>query len=128
MRRVTLADRPDRIEIRALRLVGTHGLLPEEQSRGQPFEVDLDVHADLAAAGRTDSMGDTVDYGEVVERAAAVVTGRSYRLLEALAEGIAEAVLADTRVTSVRVGVRKLHPPLAADLASVGVRITRPRP
>jgi dihydroneopterin aldolase len=47
--------------------------------------------------------------------------------LEALAEGIAEAVLADTRVTSVSVGVRKLRPPLAADLGSVGVRITRSR-
>jgi dihydroneopterin aldolase len=122
------SDRSDRIEIRALRVIGTHGLLPEEQIRGQPFEIDLDVVADLTAAGRTDELGGTVDYAEVVDRAAAVVTGRSYRLLEALADGIAEAVLADTRVTSVSVGVRKLRPPLAADLASVGVRITRCRP
>jgi dihydroneopterin aldolase len=121
-------DRADRIEIRSLRAVGTHGLLPEEQSRAQPFEIDLDVVADLTAAGRTDDLAGTVDYGEVVDRAAAVVTGRSYRLLEALADGIAEAVLADTRVISVSVGVRKLRPPLAADLASVGVRITRSRP
>jgi dihydroneopterin aldolase len=125
---MTSGDRPDRIEIRALRVVGTHGLLPEEQSRGQPFEIDLDVESDLAAAGRSDDLAGTVDYGEVVERAVAIVAGRSHRLLEALAEGIAQAVLADTRVTSVRVGVRKLRPPLAADLGSVGVRITRSRP
>ena len=118
-------DGSDRIEIRALRVVGTHGLLPEEQSRGQPFEIDIDVDADLAAAGRTDSLEGTVDYAEIVRRASAVVTGRSYRLLEALAEGIAEAVLADARVRAVSVGVRKLHPPLAADVGSVGVRITR---
>jgi len=118
-------DGSDRIEIRALRVVGTHGLLPEEQSRGQPFEIDLDVDADLAVAGRNDTLEDTVDYGEVARRASAVVTGRSYRLLEALAEGIAEAVLADARVRAVSVGVRKLHPPLAADVGSVGVRITR---
>ncbi|HEX4539365.1 MAG TPA: dihydroneopterin aldolase [Acidimicrobiales bacterium] len=125
---MTPGDRPDRIEIRALRVVGTHGLLPEEQGRGQPFEIDLDVKADLRSAGGSDDLEDTVDYGQVVERAAAIVAGPSYRLLEALAEGIAAAVLADTRVTSVIVGVRKLRPPLAADLGSVGVRITRSRP
>jgi dihydroneopterin aldolase len=124
---MTSGDRPDRIEIRALRVVGTHGLMPEEQTRGQPFEIDLDVEADLTAAGGSDDLAATVDYGEVVERAVAIVAGRSHRLLEALAEGIAEAVLADTRVTSVSVGVRKLRPPLAADLGSVGVRITRSR-
>jgi 7,8-dihydroneopterin aldolase/epimerase/oxygenase len=91
------------------------------------LEVDLDVEADLTAAGGSDELEATVDYGEVVERAAAVVAGRSFRLLEALAEGIAEAVLADGRVGSVSVGVRKLRPPLAADLGSVGVRITRSR-
>lgn len=121
------SDRSDRIEIRGLRVVGTHGLLPEEQSRGQPFELDLDVEADLSAAGRSDAIERTVDYAEVVRRATAVVTDSSYRLLEALAGAIAEAVLADTRVTSVSVGVRKVRPPLPADLASVGVRITRSR-
>ena len=124
---MTPGDRPDRIEIRALRVVGTHGLLPEEQSRAQPFQVDLDVEADLTAAGCSDELEATVDYGEVVERAAAVVAGRSFRLLEALAGAIAEAVLADGRVSSVSVAVRKLRPPLAADLGSVGVRITRSR-
>jgi dihydroneopterin aldolase len=120
-------DGSDRIEVRGLRVMGTHGLLPEEQSRAQPFEIDLDVDADLTVAGRTDAIEETVDYGDVVLWATAVVTGRSYRLLEALAEGIAEAVLADGRVTSVGVGVRKLHPPVAADVDSVGVRITRSR-
>jgi len=124
---MTLGDRPDRIEIRALRVVGTHGLLTEEQNRAQPFEIDLDISADLTVAGRTDAIEHTVDYGDVVERASAVVTGRRYHLLEALAEGIAEAVLADHRVTSVSVALRKLRPPLAADLGSVGVRITRSR-
>ena len=124
---MTSSDRPDRIEVRALRVVGTHGVLPEEQSRGQPFEIDIDVEADLAAAGRTDALEGTVDYAEVVQRASTVVTDHRYRLLEALAEGIAEAVLVDRRVTAVSVGVRKLHPPLAADVSSVGVRITRSR-
>jgi dihydroneopterin aldolase len=124
---MTPGDRPDRIEVRGLRVVGTHGVLPEERSRGQPFEIDVDVDADLVAAGRTDSLEDAVDYAEVIQRASAVVSDQRFRLLEGLAEGIAEAVLADRRVTSVSVGVRKLRPPVAADVGSVGVRITRSR-
>jgi dihydroneopterin aldolase len=48
-------------------------------------------------------------------------------LLEALAEAIAATSLEDERVVSVTVGLRKLEPPLAADIATVGVRITRSR-
>ena len=103
---MTSGDGPDRIEVRGLRVVGTHGLLPEEQHRGQLFEIDLDITADLTAAGRTDALEDTVDYGEVVRRTSEVVSGRSHRLIEALAEAIAEAVLTDARATSVTVGTR----------------------
>ena len=116
----------DRLELRGLRCVGVHGALPEEQVRAQPFEVDLDVVCDTRAAGRSDQLADAVDYGGLVEAAAKVVTGERFALLERLAERIAEVVLADGRVTSVTVTVRKLRPPVPVDLASAGVCITRP--
>lgn len=116
----------DRIRLRALRVVGTHGVLAEEKERAQPFEVDLDLTVDLALAAATDRLSDTVDYGEVAETAAAVVSERSFELLESLAGAIAEAVLAsDIRITSVTVHLRKLRPPVPLDLGTVGVRITR---
>jgi dihydroneopterin aldolase len=116
----------DRIRLRALRVVGTHGVLAEEKQRAQPFEVDLDLTVDLALAAATDRLSDTVDYGAVAETAAAVVSERSFELLEALAGAIAEAVLAsDIRIASVTVHLRKLRPPLPLDLDTVGVRITR---
>ncbi|HWE71398.1 MAG TPA: dihydroneopterin aldolase [Acidimicrobiales bacterium] len=118
----------DRIELRGLRVLGVHGVLPEEQVKPQPFELDLDLEVDLAPAGRSDALDDTVDYAGVVERAGAVIAGPArYRLLESLAEAIAETALADGRVASVTVGLRKLEPPLEADIATVGVRITRRR-
>ncbi len=117
----------DVIELRGLRVVGTHGALPEEQVRAQPFEVDLDVSADLAVAGRTDDLGDTLDYGALVERAERVVAGERHRLLERVAQRIADEVLRDERVTAVTVVVRKLRPPVPSDLASSAVRITRHR-
>ena len=110
-------------------MLGTHGVLPEEQDRAQPFEVDVDLAADLSVAGRSDALADTVDYGAVAGAVAAVVAGGHYQLLERLATRIAERVLAtDRRVTAVTVTVRKLRPPIAADVASVGVTVTVTRP
>jgi dihydroneopterin aldolase len=116
----------DRIELRGLRAVGIHGVLPEEQTRAQPFEVDLDVEADLRSAGRSDDLGDTIDYGALATAVAGVVTDERHALLERLAERIAEAVLVDARVTSVTVTLRKLRPPVPVDLASAGVQVVRP--
>jgi dihydroneopterin aldolase len=119
----------DRIEIRGLRLLGTHGVLPEERTRPQPFEVDADLVVSMVDAGSSDDLADTVDYAGVVDRIAAVVEGTtSFLLLEALAAAVADEVLAtDGRVQAVTLSLRKLQPPLPADLSTVGVRITRSR-
>jgi dihydroneopterin aldolase len=116
----------DRIELRGLRALGTHGALPEEQLRAQPFEVDIDVVTDLTDAGRTDALTDTVDYGALAHAVERVVTRERFHLLERLAERVAEEVRADARVQAVTVTVRKLRPPVAVDLASAAVTITRP--
>ena len=119
----------DRIELRGLRSVGTHGVLVEEQERAQPFEVDLDLAVDLRPAGVSDSLADTVDYGAVADVVAATVSGtRSFALLEALAWHVADAVLGvDQRITGVTVVLRKLRPPVAVDIDTVGVRVVRTR-
>lgn len=116
----------DQIQLRGLRVVGTHGVLREEQERAQPFEIDLDLDVDLRAAASSDALGDTVDYGAVVELVAGVVAGERCALLESLAERIASAVLAsDSRVVGLAVTVRKLRPPVAADLQTAAVRLQR---
>ena len=117
----------DVLELRGLRVMGVHGALAEEQSRAQPFEVDVDVEADLSVAGRSDDLDDTIDYGAVVASVERVVAAEHHQLLERLAERIAEEVLADERVTAVTVSIRKLRPPVPQDLATSGVRITRHR-
>ena len=117
----------DQIELRGLRVVGVHGALAEEQTRAQPFEIDLDVTADLGTAGRSDDLADTLDYGAIAAVAARIVSEERYTLLERLAQRIADEVLRDERVASVTVSVRKLRPPVPVDLATAGVRITRSR-
>ncbi len=118
----------DSIELRGLRFVGTHGALPEEVVRPQPFEVDLELIADLREAGGSDSLEATVDYGELCEAVRAVIEGDHATLLEHLAEEVASRALAiaGERATGVVVTVRKLRPPVPVALSSAAVRICRP--
>ena len=123
---MTVAD--DVIELRGLRVVAIVGVLPEERDRAQPLEIDLDLFVDLSPAGRSDHLADTVDYGAVCATVEQVVVTFAPLLLEALAQQIADAVLAiDTRITSATVAVRKLRPPVPQDLSTSGVRVNRSR-
>jgi 7,8-dihydroneopterin aldolase/epimerase/oxygenase len=117
----------DRIELRGLRVLGVHGALAEEQTRAQPFEVDIDVSADLSRAGRTDDLDDTLDYGAIAEAVTRIVGSERFALLERLAQRMADEILADERVDGVTVTVRKLRPPVPVDLATAAVTITRTR-
>ncbi len=115
----------DRIELRGLRLSAFCGVLPEEKARRQPFEVDLDVHADLSAPASSDDLADTVDYGSLTTSVAAVAADERFDLMERFAGRIAEVVLAIDGVDAATVVVRKLRPPVPEDLATSGVRIHR---
>jgi 7,8-dihydroneopterin aldolase/epimerase/oxygenase len=116
----------DRILLSGLRVRGRHGVLPHEAQLGQVFVVDLELALDLAPAGRADDLDRTVDYGSLAGRVAEVVGGRPRKLLEAVAEDVAQLVLADERVRQVRVRVTKPQAPLPVD-ARVAVEITRDR-
>jgi dihydroneopterin aldolase len=116
----------DCLEIRGLRVLGVHGILREERSRLQPFEIDLDIYLVERPSG-ADDLASTADYAHAVTVATEVVEKESCRLLEALAEKVAQALLQDPRIAEVTVALRKLRPPIAADLLTAGVRLTRSR-
>ena len=117
----------DVIQLRGLRLLAICGALPEEQDRAQPFDFDIDVQVDLAPAGASDDLGDTVDYGALCARIEDVVTHGRFVLLERMAQVVAELVLSDDRVAATTVEVHKVRPPVAHALDTSGVRITRSR-
>jgi len=115
----------DRILITGLRELGVHGVLPEEKLRPQPFEVDVELTVDLTAAGESDDLDDTVDYGAVCEAISRVVSSERYELIERLATRIAEVCAVDSRVMGTKVTVRKLHPPVRAMVDHVAVSVER---
>ena len=118
----------DSIELRGLRFVGAHGALPEEALRPQPFEVDLELLADLREAGHSDELAATIDYGALCQAVKAVVEGPHANLLEHLAQQVADRALTigGQRAVGVVVTVRKLRPPVPVELTSAAVRICRP--
>lgn len=123
-----MSARGDRIALAGLVFTARHGVHPEEKTTPQRFEVDVELELDLGPAGRADDLTRTVDYSSVAERVRDVVDGPSVDLIEALAERIAAAVLADAPgADAVVVRVRKPDVTLAAPLAWAGVEIRRTR-
>lgn len=118
----------DRIRIDGLRLLLHVGVPEAEREHAQPIRIDLDLGADLRAAGASDAVEDTVDYGAVADAVAAALVGPPVALLETVASRAADAVLADASVHDVVVRVTKLRPPVPHHVESTSVQIHRHRP
>ena len=119
----------DRIRLNDMAFYGYHGVLPEERTLGQRFVVDVELRVDLRLAGVADDLTKTVNYAEAYAAVRDIVTGPPFQLIEAVAERIAERLLAaHPSVQSVAVGVRKPEVPIAGSiLGSAEVRIERDR-
>jgi dihydroneopterin aldolase len=118
----------DRIFIKGLTLHAYHGVMPHEAKVGQSFSIDLELEIDVSAAARSDKVMDTVSYDKVVNCASQVFCAQRYRLIEAAAGVVADAVLAQfPRVSSVAVTIHKPHAPIAATFSDVGVTLLRKR-
>ncbi len=111
-----------------LRAFGRHGVFEHEWADGQEFVVDVTVWMDLAVAARTDELADTVDYGVLAHRVAAIVGGPPCRLIETVAARIAEDVLSsDHRVHAAEVTVHKPFAPIDRTFADIAVTVRRSR-
>ncbi|HTZ00797.1 MAG TPA: dihydroneopterin aldolase [Xanthobacteraceae bacterium] len=118
----------DTIFLNGLALHAYHGVMQHEGKVGQTFRLDLVLDIDLGASSRSDKLKDTVSYDAVVKIASEAFCARRYRLVEAAAGAVAEAVLQSCPpVRSIRVTVHKPHAPIAATFDDVGVIIERTR-
>jgi dihydroneopterin aldolase len=118
----------DMIFVNGLLIHAHHGVMAHEAKVGQRFVIDIELAIDLARAAASDKLVDTVSYASIVETATRAFTARSYRLVEAAAGAVADAVLGvSARIASVKVTVHKPHAPVAAIFSDVGVTILRTR-
>ena len=117
----------DSIFVRQLRLPVRVGVTDEERARPQIVLLDLELSRDLAPAGRSDDLDETVDYGAITSGVARLLEGLEVLLLERLAQEVAEFLLNQTGVVNVTVSVAKETPPIEEEAAAVGVTIVRTR-
>lgn len=118
----------DSVFINGLVLHAYHGVMPHEGKVGQSFILDLVLDIDLAAAAKSDKLADTVSYDAVTNVVSRTFTGKRYRLVEAAAGVVADAVLQNfPPIRSIRITVRKPHAPVAAVFTDVGVTLVRTR-
>ena len=118
----------DTLTLSRLRFFGHHGVLPEEASRGQEFEVTIQLELPLGEAGLADDLSRTVDYRAVHEVIRRVMEGPPRKRVEAMAEEVAAEILrAFPLVRTVGVEIVKLKPPVDFASAGFAVRICRAR-
>jgi dihydroneopterin aldolase/2-amino-4-hydroxy-6-hydroxymethyldihydropteridine diphosphokinase len=107
---------------------GYHGALPEENRLGQRFTADITLAADLYQAGVTDSLGQTINYAAVYKVVRDIIEGPPCALIETVAGRIADRILSEfARVSSCRVRITKLDPPIPGSTGKVSVEIERQR-
>jgi dihydroneopterin aldolase len=117
----------DRIALTGLRVRGHHGVYEFERSQGQDFVIDVLLYLDLGPAAASDDVADTVHYGDLASRLAAIVAGEPVDLIETLASRLADACLSDARVSTVEVTVHKPGAPIPHEFADVSVTLRRSR-
>lgn len=118
----------DRICIEGLEVWANHGVYPEETALGQKFVVSLAIYADTSRAGATDDLAASIDYGAVAHDVDAYLRERTFKLIEAAAEGVAALVLRRyPAALGVRVRLEKPWAPVGLPLTTVAVEIERTR-
>jgi dihydroneopterin aldolase len=117
---------PDVILLEGIQIPAALGVTAAERRMRRPVLLDVELERDLRAAGRNDRIASTLHYKHVYEVIEAVAASQEHKLVEALGQRIADALLAKFDVDAVTVSVRKSKP-FAGVLEYAGIRIRRER-
>ena len=116
----------DKIKIRNLEVFAHHGVYQEETKLGQKFLVDACLHLDLRRAGFSDEIQNSVDYGAVCRFITKYMKEHTFKLLEAVAEQLAAALLLEIpRIARVDVEIKKPWAPIGLPVEDVSVSVSR---
>ncbi|MGN1165003.1 MAG: 2-amino-4-hydroxy-6-hydroxymethyldihydropteridine diphosphokinase [Lachnospiraceae bacterium] len=116
----------DEIKIDNLEIFARHGVFPEERKLGQKFLVSCVLYLDTHRAGITDSLEESVNYGTVCHLIKTQMEEKTFQLIEAVAENLAQAILEfDERICKVDVEIKKPWAPIGLSVDTVSVKISR---
>lgn len=112
----------DKVIINKLECFGKHGVFKEENVLGQKFVVSAEM---LVSRSENDDLATSVNYGEVSLFIDNIVRNKVFKLIETLAENIAEGILKNFNVHEVTVKVEKPWAPVGLPIDSASVEIHR---
>jgi 7,8-dihydroneopterin aldolase/epimerase/oxygenase len=112
----------DTVSIRDLRVSAVIGVLDWERETEQTLVIAVDMAADVARAAATDQIGDALDYSAVAQTVRNVVTQGKFQLIETAAERVAGQLVADYRLSWVRVEVAK---PISGEGYTAAITVER---
>lgn len=116
----------DEIRIDELEIFAHHGVYDFETRNGQKFYVNAILYTDTRKAGVTDELSDSTNYGEVCSFITDFLTNNTYKLLEAAAEKVTEAILLRfPLIKGVSFEIRKPEAPIGLPFSSVSVKMER---
>ncbi len=118
----------DKIILSDLAFYGYHGVMAEENSLGQRFNIDLECGLDLRAACESDEVNDTVSYVEIYDLVRRATEETKYKLIEALAAHIVEDLFSHfPTIKWVKIRIGKPKAPIRATSGEFAVEIYRER-
>ncbi len=118
----------DKIFLNGIEVFGHHGCGEDERERGQVFAADLELGLDLSKAGKSDDISDTIDYAAVMEETKKIISGTPRKLIETVAEEIAETLLSKfSLLENVKITIRKPSAELRGVFNYAAVEIFRTR-
>lgn len=116
----------DEIHIEDLEVYANHGVFPEETKLGQRFLISLTMYVNTRHAGRTDCLENSINYGDVCVFITRYMKENTYKLIEAAAENLAEALFKQySLLHGVTLELKKPWAPIGLPLKTVSVKITR---
>lgn len=111
------------IRLTNVRTHSFHGCLEEEARIGSDYRVDLEIKADLRGAKTSDELADTVDYvylNRVVMEEMAIRA----KLLEHVGHRIITRIFSEKpEISTIKLAVSKLNPPIGGDVEMVTVEL-----
>src|SRR5215510_12931136 len=84
---------PDTILLEGIQVPAALGVTAAERRMRRPVTLDLEVDYDLRTSGKSDRIGHTLHYKRIFEVVEDVAANQEHKLVEALGERIARAVL-----------------------------------
>ncbi|MBO5782341.1 MAG: dihydroneopterin aldolase [Opitutales bacterium] len=116
----------DKLILKNIKLKGKHGCFAHELEYPCEFWITMKIHLDARKAAKTDALEDTVDYPAAIAIAEGVIMGESVRLIEKLADKIAERIFFRFSVAK-KIEVKVVKRNLENVLDEISIKIKRKR-